>query len=278
MQSFRSKPWLRRSRSNRSMACFLVSRGWTRGTARALAPRAGDEGLTLIELIVAFSLMLILSAMALPVARVKIQREKERRLRIALAEIRTAIDRHKDMADAMQLGELDPDNHGYPESLEVLVEGVELTAEGDLASLGIGASGLGGSDLRESNPLGDRSLSAPGDRTRSRSGIDRDDRRDLGGSRSSGLGQPRSIGSRDSTRGGLGEFREDGSGNDGGDGGEKVRFLRSIPMDPMTGKREWGMQSVSDSPMARSWNGRNVFDIYSLSPGIALDGTSYGSW
>ena len=101
----------------------------TRRLAKRYAPGAATAGLTLIELIVAFTLLLILSLMALPLATVKVRRQKERHLREALYDMRKAIDRHKDMADAGKLGELDPDNHGYPESLEVLVEGVEI-AEG----------------------------------------------------------------------------------------------------------------------------------------------------
>ena len=71
-------------------------------------------GLTIVELIVAFTILLILSSMALPLARVKVHREKERLLRQRLNEIRVAIDRHKDLADAGKLGTLDPDTHGYP--------------------------------------------------------------------------------------------------------------------------------------------------------------------
>ena len=59
---------------------------------------------------------------------------------------------------------------------------------------------------------------------------------------------------------------------------QAIRFLRSIPVDPMTGRSEWGLLSVSDNPQGRSWSGRNVFDIYSLSSGIALDGTRYSEW
>ncbi len=231
----------------------------TRRLAARLAPRAGEAGLTLIELIVAFSLMMILSVMALPVARVKVLREKERRLREALHEMRQAIDRHKDMADEGKLDQLDPDNHGYPKSLEALVEGVDTEANED--GLPTRSPGLG---LESSRAMG-------------------------GGS--SGL---RGFGASTGQGGGIGTRR--GSGRDGAfsgrddplrrgdplaredDGPETMRFLRSIPVDPMTGRREWGLLSVSDNPESRSWSGRNVFDVYSLSSAIALDGTRYSEW
>ena len=60
--------------------------------------------------------------------------------------------------------------------------------------------------------------------------------------------------------------------------GKKLRFLRRIPVDPMTGKAEWGMRSVQDDPDSTSWGGQNVFDVYSKSQGTALDGTKYSTW
>ncbi len=58
----------------------------------------------------------------------------------------------------------------------------------------------------------------------------------------------------------------------------RVRFLRKIPVDPMTGSTDWGMRSVQDSPDAGSWGGQNVFDVYSRSTATALDGTRYSDW
>ena len=58
----------------------------------------------------------------------------------------------------------------------------------------------------------------------------------------------------------------------------KVRFLRKVPVDPMTGRAEWGLRSVQDDPDSRSWGGHNVFDVYSQSEGTALDGTKYADW
>lgn len=60
--------------------------------------------------------------------------------------------------------------------------------------------------------------------------------------------------------------------------GKKVRFLRKIPTDPMTGTTEWGMHSMQDDPESDSFSGDNVFDVYSKSQGEALDGTKYKDW
>lgn len=60
--------------------------------------------------------------------------------------------------------------------------------------------------------------------------------------------------------------------------GKKVRFLRNIPMDPMTHSTEWGMRSMQDDPTSDSWGGQSVFDVYTKSTGTALDGTKYSDW
>lgn len=59
---------------------------------------------------------------------------------------------------------------------------------------------------------------------------------------------------------------------------KEVRFLRRVPVDPMTGEAEWGLRSYQDDPDETSWGGENVFDVYSLSPGIGTDGTEYSTW
>ena len=59
---------------------------------------------------------------------------------------------------------------------------------------------------------------------------------------------------------------------------KKVKFLRHIPVDPMTGKAEWGLRSMKDDPKSDSYSGDSVFDVYSKSTGTALDGTKYSDW
>jgi general secretion pathway protein G len=60
--------------------------------------------------------------------------------------------------------------------------------------------------------------------------------------------------------------------------GTKLKFLRRVPIDPMTNSTEWGMRSYADRPDSTSWGGRSVFDVYTKSGGTALDGTKYRDW
>ncbi len=144
------------------------------------------RGFTLIELIVATAILVILTGMALPLARLSIRRQKERELRFDLWQMRDAIDRYKDAADrgAFQIA---VGTDGYPKDLQTLVDGVDVA-------------------------------------------------------------------------------------------GKKVRFLRKIPVDPMTGNKDWGLHSMQDDPTSDSWGGQNVFDVYTKSEGTALDGTKYKEW
>ena len=59
---------------------------------------------------------------------------------------------------------------------------------------------------------------------------------------------------------------------------KKQKFLRRVPVDPMTKKAEWGMRSFQDDPDTIAWGGQNVYDIFSLSSGRAIDGTYYKDW
>jgi general secretion pathway protein G len=145
------------------------------------------RGFTLLELIVATTILSILTMMALPLARVTIQREKEKQLRKALWDMRDAIDRYKDAADRGAF-QTKVDSMNYPPDLDELVKGVESQ------------------------------------------------------------------------------------------GGKKLRFLRSIPMDPMTKSKEWGLRSMQDDPDSDSWGGQSVFDVYTKSEGTGLDGTKYKDW
>lgn len=84
-----------------------------------------------MELIVAFTIMLILTSMAVPLARSKVRAERERELRYALRDMRYAIDKYKDFADAGAFGPLKQGTDGYPESLQQLVDGVKLAGPKD---------------------------------------------------------------------------------------------------------------------------------------------------
>lgn len=61
-------------------------------------------------------------------------------------------------------------------------------------------------------------------------------------------------------------------------GGKKIRFLRRVPVDPMTGNKDWGLRSMQDDPQSDSWGGQDVFDVYTKSDGTALNGTKYKDW
>jgi general secretion pathway protein G len=154
---------------------------------RAVA-KSSQKGMTLIELIIASSILLVLATAALPVVRFTIVRPKEAELRRALREIRDAIDHYKDYADR-NLIPVKAGSEGYPPDLETLVKGQPL----------------GMSD-------------------------------------------------------------------------KKVRFLRRIPIDPMTGRAEWNLQAVQDDQDSTSWGGNDVFEVHSKSQGTALDGTHYADW
>ena len=145
-----------------------------------------QRGFTLLEMIVATTILLILMGAAVPVAKLSTKRQKETELRRDLWEMRAAIDRYKEYADRNAFQQK-VDSQGYPPDLETLVKGVDIQ-------------------------------------------------------------------------------------------GKKVRFLRRVPVDPMTGKTEWGMRSMQDDPTSDSWGGQNVFDIYTKSDSTGLDGTKYKDW
>jgi len=150
-------------------------------------PARRQSGVTLLEMIVVITILLIMMGAAVPVLKVSVRRQREVELRRDLWEMRAAIDRYKDAADKnafqQKLG-----SEGYPPDMDTLVNGVEVA------------------------------------------------------------------------------------------GGKKLRFLRRIPVDPMTGNTDWGLRSMQDDPQSDSWGGQNVFDVYSKSTGVGLDGTKYKDW
>lgn len=152
-----------------------------------------ERGYTFIELLVVSAIVMLLASAAMPLARVTATRQREAELRRALREMRTAIDRYKDAADAQQIASLEikVGSEGYPADLQVLVDGVAVQ--------------------------------------------------------------------NDAT-------------------GRKLKFLRRIPLDPMTHSAEWGLRSYQDAADATRWGGQNVFDVYTTFQGTALDGTKYRDW
>lgn len=145
-----------------------------------------DAGVTLVELVIAITVLGILASAAIPVTRFEVKREKERQLRADLWEMRDAIDRYKDAADKGGF-QTKVDSFNYPPDLQTMVDGVETMTV-------------------------------------------------------------------------------------------KVKFLRKIPVDPMTGTTDWDLRSNQDDADASSWGGQSVYDVHSKSTATALDGTKYSTW
>ena len=229
--------------------------------------RFRQAGMTLLELIIACAILMILASAAMPVARYTVQRKKEAELHSDLREMRDAIDRYKDAADR-NLIRVEVGTEGYPPDLDTLVKGVDMVSQPN--GTGIAGATNPGQPIAPSTGAGGTSsgFGASGFGN-SGSGF---------GSSGSGLG-----GSGFSGSSGLGNAfgQSNSAGNSSNQGQDlvrHVRFLRRIPVDPMTGKAEWGMRSVQDDPDASSWGGKDVFDVFSKSTSMSLDGTKYSDW
>ncbi len=201
-----------------------------------------QQGMTLLELIIACAILLVLASAAMPVARYTVKRQKEAELRRELREMRDAIDRYKDAADR-NLIRVEVGTEGYPPDLDSLVRGVDLVSQQG----GIAGATSAGQPIVPSTGFGGAFGSS------------------IGSSFGQNPGQTQAQG-------------QSGSSSLGQDLIRHVRFLRRIPVDPMTGKAEWGMRSVQDDPDSSSWGGKDVFDVFSLSTSTALDSTKYSDW
>ena len=208
-----------------------------------------QRGMTLLELIIACTILLILASAAMPVARYTVKRQKEAELRRDLREMRDAVDRYKDAADR-NLIRVEAGTEGYPPDLDTLVKGVDLVSQ---QGGGIAGATSPGQPIVPSTGFGGA----------------------FGSSFGSSFGQTQTPGQNPGQTQTQGQS---GTSNLGQDLIRHVRFLRRIPVDPMTGKAEWGMRSVQDDPDSTSWGGKDVFDVFSLSTSTALDGTKYSDW
>jgi general secretion pathway protein G len=198
-----------------------------------------QHGFTLVELIVATGILAILVGAAFPLVRMTIYREREHELREDLWMMRDAIDRYKDAADR-NLIRVEAGTEGYPPDLETLVKGVDLTSQ---TGGGIAGATTPGQPIVPSTGFGGFG----------------------GGFGGGAFGQTPTQGQNSGSSQGQDLIRH-------------VRFLRRIPVDPMTGRAEWGMRAVQDDPDSTSWGGKNVFDVFSLSSATALDDTKYSDW
>jgi general secretion pathway protein G len=211
-----------------------------------------QSGMTLLELIIACAILLVLASAAMPVARYTVKRQKEAELHRELREMRDAIDRYKDAADR-NLIRVEVGSEGYPPDLDTLVKGVDLTSQ---QGGGIAGATNPGQPIVPSSGFGST----------------------FG---TNSFGSSGSFGSNSAGGSSFGQTSGQGQNNGSSQGQDlirHVRFLRRVPVDPMTGKAEWGMRSVQDDPDSTSWGGKNVFDVFSLSQGTALDSTKYSDW
>ncbi len=200
----------------------------------------------------ACAILLVLATSALPVARFTVKRRQEAELRSDLREMRNAIDAYKDAADR-NLIRVEAGTEGYPPDLQTLVNGVDLSGQ----ATGNTTNAIPGQTSAFSSTFG-ASSDYRADRRRN---FDRSSAGSTGGGGISSTGLGSSIASGTSAS-----------------ATRHVRFLRRIPIDPMTGQANWGMRSVQDDPDTASWGGKDVFDVFSQSTGTALDGTHYTDW
>jgi type II secretory pathway pseudopilin PulG len=219
--------------------------------------------MTLLELVIACAILMILASAAIPIARFTVKRQKEAELRRDLREMRDAIDRYKDAADKGRV-RVEVGTEGYPPDLGTLVTGVDVVSQTTLgATVAAGAApgtGIGGAAAALLGAAGAAGFGSSG----------------FG---STGAGAS-SFGSGFSATNPASTFNTYGAASGSGSTplSQHIRFLRKIPTDPMTGKAEWGVRSVQDDSDSKSWGGNDVFDVYSLSQGSAIDNTRYGDW
>jgi general secretion pathway protein G len=229
--------------------------------ARCLLP-ASSRGFTLIELVVTLMILAILTMSAIPLVKVSVRRQREQQLREALHEMREAIDQfHREAIAGAQLQV--PGRAGGAGG---------AGGEGGAGGAGGAGGGAGGVtvDPRVRVGITDNTIFGtdnvdryPPDLETMVNGVSVTPLA-LPGNGGGGI-----VGLEGSTR--------TATSNTLSSTKKKV-YLREIPVDPMTGERDWALRSVFDSKDAGSWGGENVFDVHSKSNATALNGEKYSDW
>jgi general secretion pathway protein G len=234
--------------------------------AFALAPRRSEGGWTLIELVITMTVLAILSMGVIPLVKTAVKRQREQQLRDSLREMREAIkDFHRDALNSPYLDQT-PGNAGTGIGTGTGTGAGTGAGTGTGVGTGVG-TGTGGVAV----PVDPRTKVAIADKTLF--GVDNPDRFPP---KLETLVEGVSVAPRVQQMGT--DINTNLLDQQATLAFKKKVYLRKIPVDPMTGKAEWGMRSCYDSPDSGSWGGENVFDVYSKSTETALNGQKYSDW
>ncbi|HEY0083613.1 MAG TPA: type II secretion system protein [Pyrinomonadaceae bacterium] len=223
----------------------------------ALAPRRSQGGWTLIELVITMTVLAILSMGVIPMVKTAVKRQREQQLRDSLREMREAIkDFHRDALNSPYLDQVPgaPPGGAPPGVPPGGVPG-QVPPPGGM--------GIVSPDPRTKVAIADKTLF----------GVDNPDRFPP---KLETLVEGVSVAPRVQQMGA--DINKNLLDTQATLAFKKKVYLRKIPIDPMTGKAEWGMRSCYDSPDSGSWGGENVFDVYSKSEETALNGQKYSDW
>jgi general secretion pathway protein G len=225
--------------------------------AFALAPRRSQGGWTLIELVITMTVLAILSMGVIPMVKTAVKRQREQQLRDSLREMREAIkDFHRDALNSPYLDQVPgaPPGGAPPGAPPGGVPG-QVPPPGGM--------GIVSPDPRTKVAIADKTLF----------GVDNPDRYPP---KLETLVEGVSVAPRVQQMGT--DINKNLLDTQATLAFKKKVYLRKIPVDPMTGKAEWGLRSCYDSPDSGSWGGENVFDVYSKSQETALNGQKYSDW
>jgi general secretion pathway protein G len=228
----------------------LGSRGKPTGRRVTMCNRSarGEKGFSLIELVITITVMTILTMGIIPLVRVSVKRQKEQQLRDSLRQMRTAIDEfHRDTIGMVCTGTTatTQDGQQQPVQSNVFIDPRSKVVISDCTIFGV--------DNPDHYPP-DIDILVNGVNVMPRS--------------------PASLGGR-----GLGASASDNTSTLSSQSSTKQKvYLRELPVDPMTGKKEWDFRSCYDPSDSTSWGGENVFDVRSKSRDRALNGEQYSDW